>query len=315
MLESKKENSERPSLIYILSPSFSGSTLLTMMLAQHPRISTIGELKATAMGSVDEYSCSCGEKLLACNFWRQLSKDMAQQGEAFSLSNFGTHFGSRHALSNRILGAQVRGGLFEFLREKSIALIPSLAKEYQQITQKNRFIIEKICGLQKGDLFLDGSKDPQRLLYYQASGLYNIYVIRMFRNGRAQCHSRRLKPRNPVDHTGAVKEWVSTIKQMDYLVQKFADDKVFTFQYEQLCAQTGSILDQICSWLSIDPLSMDWSNINLKQSEHHIVGNRMRNEDSIVIRLDEKWRNSTTPSETQVFDSLGQKTNRQIGYS
>ena len=64
--------STKPILLYILAPSFSGSTLLTYLLAQHPRVATVGELKATRMGSIDEYRCSCGEPMRTCEFWQAL---------------------------------------------------------------------------------------------------------------------------------------------------------------------------------------------------------------------------------------------------
>ena len=47
--------SERPRLLYILAPSYSGSTLLTYLLSQHDAIATVGELKATSRGDLDTY--------------------------------------------------------------------------------------------------------------------------------------------------------------------------------------------------------------------------------------------------------------------
>ena len=41
-------------LVYILSPSYSGSTLLTFLLNTHPEIATIGELKAQALGNLGD---------------------------------------------------------------------------------------------------------------------------------------------------------------------------------------------------------------------------------------------------------------------
>ena len=50
-------------LIYIMSPSFSGSTLLTFLMGAHPSVATVGELKATSLGDIDEYDCSCGSRI------------------------------------------------------------------------------------------------------------------------------------------------------------------------------------------------------------------------------------------------------------
>ena len=45
-------------LVYILAASHSGSTLLAMLLGSHPDVCTVGELKATSLGNVEEYLCS-----------------------------------------------------------------------------------------------------------------------------------------------------------------------------------------------------------------------------------------------------------------
>ena len=113
-------------LIYIMSPSYSGSTLLTMLLAQHPQIASIGELKATAMGPMDNYQCSCGEPLLQCGFWRELTSRLTARGLPFSLDRFGTHFASSNPVFNRVLGAQLRGPRFERSRRMLLRHWPGL---------------------------------------------------------------------------------------------------------------------------------------------------------------------------------------------
>lgn len=304
----------KPKLIYILSPSFSGSTLLTMVLAQHPRVATIGELKGTAMGRLEEYYCSCGKQIEQCDFWRQLTTSLAGEGLDFSLANFGTHFGAVTPIRHRILAAQIRGAWFERLRKLAIQLVPGLKKEFQRLLQQNYRAMRRICELQNGEFFLDASKDPQRLLYFNESGKFDLYVIQMCRDGRAQCNSRREKRLEPVEFTGAVTEWLSTIRQMNYVVSKFSQGRVLTFKYEEFCLDPNRIIDQICHWLNIDQLEVNWSSIDLKCSQHHIVGNRMRTRDRIVIKLDEAWRDKVTEEELTEFERLAGHVNRALGY-
>ena len=67
-----KSLQERGDLVYILAPSYTGSTLLTFLLAQHKSIATIGELKATAREDLETYRCSCGSLMRKCHFWKTL---------------------------------------------------------------------------------------------------------------------------------------------------------------------------------------------------------------------------------------------------
>src|SRR5687768_14901048 len=98
-------------LLYITSSSFSGSTLLTFLLAAHPRIATVGELKATSRGDVDKYRCSCGAFIRSCPYWRSLGEELGRRGVPFDVEDFGTHFRFKEAgtLADRILAAEVRG--------------------------------------------------------------------------------------------------------------------------------------------------------------------------------------------------------------
>ena len=53
--------------LYVASPSYSGSTLLTMLLAEHPEVATIGEMKG-GQEDLSSYRCSCGALFAACPF-------------------------------------------------------------------------------------------------------------------------------------------------------------------------------------------------------------------------------------------------------
>ena len=59
-------------LVYILAASHSGSTLLGMLLAAQPDVCTVGELKLTALGDVERYVCSCGQRIRECTFWQEI---------------------------------------------------------------------------------------------------------------------------------------------------------------------------------------------------------------------------------------------------
>ena len=308
------EGSARRKLVYILSPSFSGSTLLTMLLAQHPGIATIGELKATAMGPTEEYVCSCEQAIRSCPFWKTLKERCADAGVSFDVSEFNTHFGSSGRLSDRVLGAQVRGRLFERIR-KALLDSPVLRSTYRKILQRNARLIELICELQGAGLFLDGSKDPQRLMYFQRSGHWDIRVIRLHRDGRAQSNSRRLKTRNPVDFQGAVTEWRGTILQMDRVCQSLGPDQIHTLQYEQLCGDPQKVMGDIWRFLDVEPVEQDWSKVDLRKREHHILGNSMRTKDKIQISMDTKWRERVNKEELGLFEREAGELNRSLGYT
>ena len=176
-------NSNR-TLIYIMSPSYSGSTLLTSLLANHPNISTIGELKASGFGDISTYKCSCGDLILECEFWHQVSGGLSQLGDSLDFDNLGTHFVSQDRVRSRIIGSAVRGPLLEAMRSVGRSIVPGCATEFRRIIRKNRNLIDVICRLQGGNVFLDASKDPLRAKYFRESGLWNLKLIHLTRDGR-----------------------------------------------------------------------------------------------------------------------------------
>lgn len=306
----------KPRMLYILSPSYSGSTLLTFLLAQHPEIATIGELKATSMGDIKQYTCSCGEPILSCSFWQQAQAAAKAKGMDFSLDDFGTHFKSDVNLHNKILGAQVRGLGFEALRSVAIGCVPGLQQEYNAILKRNKVLVDVCLELQGGSIFIDGSKDPNRLEYLVRSNLWDIDVLYMVRDGRAQANSAREKPLENLDYESACKEWVHTIDQMDAVLRYVDTKRVMKLKYEDLCKEPNAVINSIWSFLGIEAIDQDWSDVALDGSEHHILGNdNMRKAKSVTIRHDEKWRGKVSEAELALYQEIAGPTHMRLFYN
>ena len=69
--------SERLPLIYIAGSSYSGSTLMDLLLGSHPGIESLGEAKKipavqAAAGAGTPATCTCGDPVSTCAFWRSV---------------------------------------------------------------------------------------------------------------------------------------------------------------------------------------------------------------------------------------------------
>ena len=301
----------RQQLLYITSPSYSGSTLLTLLLAQHPEIVTIGEVKATSRGDIEEYFCSCGELMLECPFWKELQAIFKRQSLELDLVDFQTHFTSRKWLWRKILGAQVRGSAFEALRMFLLQWMPGLRVEYAQRMDRNFQFMSSISKLSGRKIFLDGSKDVNRLRYFLDDPRWDVRVIEIIRDGRAQSNSHR--QRHHVSFKEAVKEWRSTILQMRRTLKNVPVENVFSLSYESLCADPNKVMNNIFGYYDLPLMDQDWTNVDLKHTEHHILGNDMRTKQHIRIQLDEKWRSEVSASELLIFEKFAGRLNRSLG--
>lgn len=297
-------------LAYILSPSYSGSTLLTFLLATHPSIATIGELKATAMGDIDSYRCSCGAMIRECGFWKRLTGELTDRGVGFDLENFGTHFqADSRPLANRLLHGRVRGRLFEAARDTALCVLPTCRRNRERVLQKNQAVIDAIRDIQGGEVFLDGSKDPVRLKHLVASGLWNVKAICLIRDGRGVANSYMRHYDVPM--TVAAKEWRQAHEECDRVVSRLPAASSITVHYETLCRDPDRTLSAVFEFLGLDSrrASRDFHAV-----EHHILGNAMRLRSSSEIVLDEKWKSTLTAADPQTFDRLAGDLNRRYGY-
>ncbi|MDT8300320.1 MAG: sulfotransferase [Sedimentisphaerales bacterium] len=297
-------------LAYILSASYSGSTLLTFLLGTHPKIGTIGELKATARGNVDQYYCSCGKLIHQCEFWQQVGKELAQKNVTFDITNFGTHFccnSSRFA--DRLLRAAVRGTVFEKLRKVGLNFSPTARQQFKKILDKNKAVIDAVLKLQKATVFLDGSKDPIRLKYLSDSGYWNIKAIFLTRDGRGAANS--YMKHHCVDMKTAAIEWKRCNEEAENILHGLNKSQWIEVRYEELCNNTENTLVRLFDFLGLDPSkrAQDFHSV-----ENHILGNEMRMNTTSQIRLDEKWKSVLKDEELKIFDFEAGKMNRRYEY-
>lgn len=297
-------------LAYIVSSSYSGSTLLTFLLATHPQIGTIGELKATARGDVGQYYCSCGKLIRQCEFWQRVGEELARKGVPFDIADFGTHFhcaSSRFA--DRLLRAAVRGTVFEMLRKVGLKGLPATRRQFQKILDKNRAVIDTVLKLQQADVFLDGSKDPIRLKYMLDSDYWNIKVIFLIRDGRGAANS--YMKHHGVDMKTAAIEWQRCNEEAENILHGLDKSQWIEVRYEGLCKETEKTLVRLFDFLGLDPnkRTQDFCSV-----ENHVLGNDMRMNTTSQIRLDEKWKSALTDEELRIFDFEADKMNRRYEY-
>jgi len=295
-------------LTYIASNSFSGSTLLTLLLGGHPSIATVGELK---WGKLDlqTYRCSCGDLLRECDYWRRLQVLLAERAIPFDLQNPRTQFECDGLLTSRCSRMLPRGPLFEFGRDAILGLIPGARQQWARFRQVNREVIRAMLDLDKAAQFVDASKDSLRLRYLIDSGDYLIRIIHLVRDGRAVTYSTIKNEGAFAGH--AANEWVETQRQITRLAKRIPSEHYLFFRYEDLCRNPEDSLSQLCDFMKLDRVNLLEAYTQVKQ---HVLGNRMRLEAPGQIKLDEKWRTMLKPEQLAAFESIGGQLNRSFGY-
>lgn len=319
-------------LVYILSASHSGSTLLSMLLGAHPEICTVGELKATSLGNRERYLCSCRTMIRQCQFWTGISQDMAKRGIPFDITNAGTDIrtGASHYV-RRFLAPLHRGPLLENIRDFALNLSPTWRTQLPIIQAVNTNLMECILARTGKSVIVDSSKVGIRLKYLLRNSSLEVRIIRLIRDGRGVALTY-MNPAQFADSsdpcfrgggTGgdreterlsmakAAREWRRSNEEAEAILQCLDRSRWVEARYETLCTDTGNTLHRLFSFIGVDPAK---AITDFRSVEHHIVGNGMRLDSTSEIRFDERWKTALNDSDFGIFESVAGKINQRLGY-
>lgn len=302
-----KNNRGKRRLAYIMGPSYSGSTLLTLLLADHPQMATVGELKASAMGDLTTYYCSCGEVLTDCHFWKTVQDKMSAAGHDFTFDKFKTHFRAlKNPFVDLLLRSTIRGPLFETMRAIGFLFSSAAQETRQAIILQNQRLIDIICNLQQAENFLDDSKEPIRLQYLLKANLWDIRTIHLIRDGRGVANS--YMRHNKTTMSEAARQWLHNQRECDRMARLLGNSRCLTVYYEDLCQEPAGTLLSIYNYLNLTTETIS------SPRTKHIMGNQMRLGSLKDIRLDEKWKHALSVDDLEIFNQTAGELNHHHGY-
>jgi hypothetical protein len=317
-------------LVYILAASHSGSTLLALLLNGHPDLCSVGEIKANSLGDVSRYCCSCARPILTCPFWTGVTQDLRAAGFDFSLDRPGTDFAAVHSPAlRRLLKPLHRGPALEALRDAALSLSRTWRGHLRRTQEVNAALMRVVLARVGKRAIVDSSKIGGRLRYLLRNPALDVKVVRQVRDGRAVAltyldPARFADSARPVRRGGgrggmrasvqpdmgaAAREWRRSQDEAEAVLRGLGPDRWIELRYEDLCRDPDAQLRRVFAFLGVPD-----AKITLRASEHHIIGNGMRLDDTREVRLDERWRDSLDASQLAVFDRVAGETNRRLGY-
>lgn len=317
---------------YILGASHSGSTLLAMLLNAHPDVITVGELKATSLGDVTRYRCSCGKLIRECRFWASVSQTMVKRGIPFDISDARTDFRAGvSAYTCWLLRLLHRGPVLERVRDVALMLSPGWRSCLRRTQQRNLALVETVCELTGAHVLVDSSKVALRLKYLLRNPGLDVRVIRLVRDGRAValtymdpatfadardpslrgggCGGNR--PGEGLSLAQAVRAWRRSNEAAENLLATLAPSRWTSIRYEDLCASPRDALARLFSFLGLDPGK---AAADFRSVEHHVLGNGMRLDSVSEVCLDDRWKSVFTENDLQVVQAVIGDLNRRYGY-
>lgn len=320
-------------LVYLLAASHSGSTLLAMLLGSHPDVCTVGELKATSLGAVETYRCSCGAPIRQCAFWADITAAMIARGIPFDIGRAGTDLRSdANAYVRRLLKPLHRGPALEALRDMALNLSPRWRTHLRRVNAANTALVSSIKERTGARVIVDSSKIGIRLKYLLRNPAFDVKVVRVIRDGRAvaltymdperfaDAKDPRLRgggagaPRDAerLPLTRAAREWRRSNEEAEALLSTLPSSRWTEVRYESVCAATSETLNRVFTFAGVAP---GRAPAEFRSVVQHVIGNGMRLDTTSDIRLDDRWRSALTAGDLREFDAVAGDLNRRLGYA
>jgi hypothetical protein len=299
----------RVRVVYIAGTSFSGSTLLTMLLNRLPEIATVGE----AQGQNENFrsldlQCSCGDLVATCEVWRRIGKKM---GEGFDPLNLGTNFYDfpGPSLIRRLLNSYLGLPVLDQVRDSILRRVVPGNVSYRAVLERNISLMRATLENSDASMFMDSSKGFVRLARLTASDRLSVSAIHLVRHPVAFCNSAfRHEGRSARD---AAKWWNRVLAQALYY-ERHHLGRLIRIRYEDLVAAPERECDKLAAFLKLD--RSPGSRGNFRDVEHHIIGNSMRLSSRREVVADDTWRTEMTAADIRIVNDLTVWGRQRLGY-
>ena len=300
-------------LIYIGGATNSGSSLLDLLLGNHPKITGCGEMHRLMLNP-DSRLCSCGETLAVCPLWSDIilgyEEAVGESGprawDKFPLNCAKNKKAVRHLPSFGEL-ALVAG------KRHLVRLLSFISPElgcYLE-TARNSWILNDVIGQRTGtECIVDSTKTTVRFKSLYLTRPDAVFLIHLIRDGRAVAAS--LQRRFSFSITEGAARWKRQNKNVALMAKTIPEAKVLQVHYENLCDDPEGELKRICEFINVEYVeTMPLMGIRLP---HSIPGNPMLFHPGEQISKDERWKADLSKVDLQAFESVAGDLLEEFGY-
>lgn len=300
---------ERPKLVSLLANSYSGATLLTILLNGHTQIVSNGESMFLDDRDQTRWDCTCGKEIEDCDFYRTAARHMRLPDDAgwnrqlfVSVPSF-----SRNALLRGVLRS---ARYVSRPRDRFIDLIPAYRDIRDRFLEAQLRFFANARSYAGAPIYLDGTKSPRRAQLFAADGRSEMKALFLIRDGRGFCASYLKNTNRHPSLTESAKRWLAYIVRVDRFAKGFPSIPLLTVRYEDLCRSTEETIRAICHFLEIP-----YENLGVgTKKEAHVLGNRMRRTFSGAIVEDVSWKQKLDEESQHRLTSLMEPQLERFGY-
>ena len=334
-------------VLKITGTARSGSTVLDVVLGNHPDTESVGEVnRLIRTGWINRESlrgidpkklavpiCTCGKRLdvlyvdspdEACPFWSGVRREWVERTDPDSIESY----------PKRQNDFEPQGRWPRLLYEKRR---PSV--QFRSYAGLTRAFFESIRAVSGKTVIVDSSTVPVQAFAFGMTPGIDLYVVHLVRDGRGVVASHIGPFRKDIragimwDHEGrpmwkssarrrllylvSVVRWIVRNLAAEWVCARLGPEKTMRLRYEDFVADPKGALERIGSLIGLDltDVADAASSGRPMQAGHNIGGNRTKKSGTITLRPDaQEWRSALSPTEQRLsWASMGWLM-RRYGY-
>lgn len=299
-------------LVYLVGAGYSGSTLFAFLANAHSRVASVGE--ATGPNRRHErgaYRCSCGATLATCAFWKQVGEAMARRGFTFGPDAWDLAFDVGGGRIVRQLAIQsLRSNVLDEARDTLVLGAPGWGARLREIGRRNAAFVDAVLEVTGKSIFLDATKTAPRARLLRRLVDPELRIVHLVRDAPGHVCSQ-IKNMGASLEAG-IRNWKRAVDHALRLEAHVAADRFLRIRYEDLCTNPGEEMARFARFVGVEPEPLP---ADFRDTDHHIIGNRMRIAGAGEIVLDERWRTMLTADQIDTVLRRTAEHRRRMGFS
>lgn len=240
--------------------------------------------------------CSCGKPFPECDHWNTIKARLLDRLGMPKPDINPTEFKFSHnkykeKLSTELFKASMTAGL-PFLRKP-------LQSKLEAFKNFNQALVEESLKLDKAEVFLDSSKVIDHVLYLSLMDTFDIKVVWLTRDPRAQVNSAMKY--NKWSAEEATRYWKREMEENEFWLKKL-NMNYTSLNYEALCHDPKAEMERLLDFLELDTTLFS---LNFREQTQHIMGNyNMRLGADTKITERKEWQKELSPQQIKTIESL-----------
>jgi hypothetical protein len=299
-------------LLHLVGTGYSGTTLVSFLANTHPEVVSVGECSGPlSLESGGSLACSCGERLLTCPFWAEITRRLGAMGHVFRPDDWKMRFElGLPRTAETIALRSWRSNRADGWRDAVLQRLPVWGGRLREVGARNRALYQALCAATGKRVVLDASKDPRRPGWLARLAGQEVVVVHQVRDSLAYVASAKTNRGFTLD--AAIRAWNRMAGHVTRLQATWPAERFLRLRYEDVCADPVREMNRLAAAAGVEPWPA--GPIQFRSVAHHVVGNRMRLGTSEEIRLDTRWCERLTEAEQREVRRRTRRWRRAFGY-